>query len=154
MDLTQPVSSPRPEILLGDSWHSSASSASSVSSDDGFALLEMVEAEAAVRDSQTRLESLEQQLHTPSDPDSDVELIEAVPSTRQSGRSIRPSRKIQSQLRQAEATTARDLERQRLNEAKLQLRAVKTKEKESRKAKKRRKRQRLEAQRGSQLDDI
>ena len=51
VDLTQPVSSPRPEIILGHSWHSSAFSASSVSSDDSFALLEIVEAEAAVRDS-------------------------------------------------------------------------------------------------------
>ena len=86
--------------------------------------------------------------------DSDAELIEAVPSTRQSGRSIRPSRKIQSQLGQAEATAAGDLERQRLNEAKLQLRAVKTKEKEAKKAKRRRKKRRLEAQKGSQLEGL
>ena len=109
VDLAQPVRSPHPQIILGDSWHSaSASSTSSISSDDGFALLEMVEAEAVIRDSQYKLESLEQRLFTSSsESDSDTEFT-IVPSTRQSGRSIRPSCKIESQLQQVKAAAARE----------------------------------------------
>jgi hypothetical protein len=157
IDLTQPSNSPGPQIQLGDSWHSSASasSASSVSSDEGFVSLEIIGAKAMVRDSQRKLERLDQQLYTSSsDSDDDDAEFTAVSSTRQSGRSVRPSRKIESQQRQAEAAAARDLERRRLQEAKIQLRAVKAKEKAAKKAKRMSKRRRLKAQKGSQLEDL